>query len=273
MTEAAARRALVRYSRAMYGAGWVANHDGNLSARLGDDRFVCTPTAFSKADVDLDDLLVVDADGQRLAGAHKPFSELALHLAIYRARPDVRAVVHAHPPSATAFGAAGKPLPHPFLPEAVVSIGASVPMVERTLPGKPAVDALVPHVRRCDAVCIAGNGVFTWGPDLETAYLRLELVEHLARIALAALPLGGVALLPDAMVADLVSRRVKSGLAAPDEVPPTKAADTVARTVEAAPAGDAASRAAQRALAGLPGADPALVARLAAELAAGLGAR
>jgi hypothetical protein len=117
-------------------------------------------------------------------------------------------------------------------------------------------------------VCIAGNGVFTWGPDLETAYLRLELVEHLARIALAALPLGGVALLPDAMVADLVSRRVKSGLAAPDEVPPTKAADTVARTVEPAPAGDAASRAAQRALAGLPGADPALVARLAAELAA-----
>lgn len=274
MNEAAARRALVRYSHSMAAAGWVANHDGNLSASLTDDRFVCTPTAFAKADVELDDLLVVDADGQRLSGAHKPFSEMALHLAIYRARPDVRAVVHAHPPSATAFGAAGRAIPHPFLPEAVVSLGAEIPLVERTLPGKPAVDALVRDVRRCDAVCVAGNGVFAWGPDLETAYLRLELVEHLARIALAAAPIGGVSRLPDAMVADLVGRRVKAGLAAPDEGRVSMESPTGGGSAgTSAPPTETAARAARLALAGIPGADPALVARLAEQLAGSLGGR
>ncbi|MCK6571481.1 class II aldolase/adducin family protein [Myxococcota bacterium] len=273
MNEAAARRALVRYSHAMSNAGWVANHDGNLSARLSDDRFVCTPTAFAKLDVGLDDLLVVDAGGQRLAGAHKPFSELALHLAIYQARPEVRAVVHAHPPSATAFGAAGRSLPHPFLPEAVVSLGAEIPLVACTLPGKPAVDALKPFLRRCDAVCVAGNGVFAWGPDLETAYLRLELVEHLARIAIAAAPLGGVSKLPDAMVAELVARRAKAGLAAPDEGRPAVEHGSAADGRVPSSAADTATRAAQRALAGIPGADPALVARLAEQVAAGLTGR
>ena len=219
MSEASARRDLVRYSRAMHTAGWVANHDGNLSARVDDDRFVCTPTAFSKLDVSIEDLLLVDAAGQKLAGAHKPFSELALHLAIYHARPGVGAVVHAHPPASTAYGAAGQGIPHPFLPEAVVSLGAEIPLVPLTLPGKPAVEALSPFIRRCDAVLVAGNGVLAWGPDLETAYLRLELVEHLARIALAAAPLGGVRRLEAAVTADLVQRRAKAGLTAPEELP------------------------------------------------------
>lgn len=273
MNEAAARRALVRYSHAMSAAGFVANHDGNLSARLAEDRFVCTPTAFAKIDVSLDDLLVVDAAGQRLAGAHKPFSELALHLAVYQARPEVRAVVHAHPPSATAFGAAGRPLPHPFLPEAVVSLGAEIPLVDCTLPGKPAVEALRPFLRRCDAVCISGNGVFAWGPDLETAYLRLELVEHLARIAVAAAPLGGVSRLPEVMVVDLVARRAKAGLAAPDEGRASVENGKSPDNRSASTGSDTAGRAAERALAGIPGADPALVARLAEQLAAGLAGR
>lgn len=273
MNGAVARRELVRYSHAMHAAGWVANHDGNLSARLDEDRFVCTPTAFSKADVALDDLLVVDAAGQRVSGAHKPFSELVLHLAVYAARSEVGAVVHAHPPAATAFGAAGKVVPHPFLPEAVVSLGAEVPLVPLTLPGKPAVAALTPFLRRCDAVCLAGNGVLTWGPDLETAYLRLELVEHLARIALSAAPLGGVAQLPAEMVAELVSRRAKAGLAAPEEGGKKPAANAKAGEASggSAPSSPAAEQAALRALAGVPQADPALVARLAREIAARVG--
>jgi L-fuculose-phosphate aldolase len=266
---AAARRDLVRYSRAMHAAGWVANHDGNLSARLAEDRFICTPTAFSKADVGLEDLLVVDATGTRLSGPHKPFSELVLHLAVYAARSDAHAVVHAHPPSATAFGAAGQTIPHPFLPEAVVSLGAELPLVPLTLPGKPGAAALAPFVRRCDAVCIAGNGVLTWGPDLETAWLRMELVEHLARMALAAAPLGGVKRLPDAMTSELVGRRVKAGLGAPDEGRPQGAASPAPSAP--ASADDAAARATQKALAGMPNADPALVARLAREIAARVG--
>ena len=271
MNAAAARRALVRYSRAMHSAGWVANHDGNLSARLDEERFVCTPTAFSKADVTAEDLLVVDAAGQKQTGAHKPFSELVLHLAVFAARSDVNAVVHAHPPHATAFGAAGQGIPHPFLPEAVVSLGAEVPLVPLTLPGKPAVTALGPFIRRCDAVCIAGNGVLAWGPDLETAYLRLELVEHLARLALAAVPLGGVKRLPDAMVLDLVARRAKAGLAAPEEGLPARPHGVDAAGAPS-PATELAQRVAHRALAGVPNADPELVARLVREISARVGA-
>ncbi|MCA9537569.1 MAG: class II aldolase/adducin family protein, partial [Myxococcales bacterium] len=204
MSEARIRRDLVRYSRAMHAAGMVANHDGNLSARLTDERLLCTPTAFSKADVGPEDLLALDAKGNRISGRHRPFSELNLHLAVYAARPEVAAVVHAHPVHATAFGAAGRPLPPPFLPEAVVSLGAEVPLVPLAAPGGGAVDALRPFIRRVDAVLIAGNGVLAWGPTLETAWLRLELVEHLCRIAHAALPLGGVKPLPDDMVQSLV---------------------------------------------------------------------
>jgi L-fuculose-phosphate aldolase len=261
VSEPALRRALVDYSRAMHVAGWVANHDGNLSGRLpAGDRFVCTPTAFSKADVGLDDLLTVGPDGARLAGPHKPFSELAMHLAVYRARPSVGAVVHAHPPFATAFGAAGRPLPHPFLPEAVVSLGAEVPTVPMTAPGKPAVDALVPFIERVDAVLVAGNGVFAWGPDVETAYLRLELVEHMARIAHAAAALGGVQPLPADMVAALVKRRRDAGLAAPREGQSAVAAGSASGSSP-----DVIAEATRRALAGIPGADPARVARLATE--------
>lgn len=268
MSETAVRRDLVRYSHAMHAAGFVANHDGNLSARIGDDRIVCTPTSFSKADVERDTLVVTDADGRKVAGRYRPFSELALHCAVYRARPEVQAVVHAHPPMATAFGASSRPVPHPFLPEAVVSLGAEIPTVPLTAPGPAAVEALEPFVRRCDAVLIAGNGALAWGPDLETAWLRLELVEHICRIAHAALPLGGPARLPTDMVEGLVQKRRKGGLAAPEEgqaAPGQRAATP--------PAGqtDPAARATVRALAGIPNADPRLAAQLAAEIARAMG--
>jgi L-fuculose-phosphate aldolase len=220
-SEAHLRRDLVRYSLQMHEAGWVANHDGNLSARVGEAgeaaRFVCTPTAFSKRDVTLDDLLVVDDKGQRLGGRAKPFSELNLHLGVYRLRAEVRAVVHAHPPYATAWGAAQRPLPHPFLPEAVVSLGAHIPLVPLSAPGQPALDALAPWIRRCDAVVIAGNGALAWGPTLELAYLRLELVEHIAKIAHQAEALGGARPLDEALVRSLVEKRVAAGLACPEE--------------------------------------------------------
>lgn len=270
MTEALIRRALVRYSQAMHQAGWVANHDGNLSARINPDRLVATPTAMSKIDVGLDDLIVVDGQGKQLAGARKPFSELALHRAVYDARPEVGAVVHAHPPFATAYGVSGRALPHPFLPEAVVSLGAEVPTVPLTAPGNPAVTALAPFIRRCDAVIIAGNGVLAWGADLELAYLRLELVEHLARIAHAAQALGGPAPLPAELVADLVKKRRSAGLAAPEEGAPRGSALAASATAT----GSAnAGAIAQRVQAGLPQASASDVARIAAEVARAMAGR
>ena len=266
MNEAAARRALVRYSKAMYDAGWVANHDGNLSVRIHEDRFVLTPTSFSKADVEVDELVVVDAQGRKTGGRNRPFSELVLHREVYSQREEVNAVVHAHPPYASAFGVSGQDIPHPFLPEAVVSLGAHIPTVPLTAPGTAAAEALRPFVKRCDAVLIVGNGVLTWGPTLELAFLRMELTEHLARIAHLARPLGGPARLPDQLVSELVAKRRKAGLSAPQEGAPVT--HPTARDSSQAKTRDGIQAAAvQRALAGVPGADVELVARLAREIA------
>ena len=212
MSEARLRAELVDYSRRLHSRGWVANHDGNLSVRLGAGRFLCTPTATSKAEVTADSLLIVDESGARVSGPTKPFSELGLHMCIYKDRPDVQAVVHAHPPHATALGASGRCLDRPFLPEAVVSLGPTVPLIPLTAPGAAAVAALAPLVPLYDVVLIAGNGVFAWGDNIEQAYLRLELCEHLARITLLAHPLGGPKALPESMLPGLLEARRRAGL-------------------------------------------------------------
>lgn len=205
------RRAIAEVSRLTWDRGWVANHDGNATALAAPGRIVATPTGVSKRGIGADDLLVVDEKGKVLRGRAKVFSEIGLHLAIYRARPDVGAVLHAHPPHATALAATGGALPC-FLPEAVVSLGADVPLVPLALPGPAAEAALAPFLRDHDTVLMASHGVFAWGDNPEQALLRLELVEHLARIALLAVARGGVEPLPDAMVEALLEKRRAAGL-------------------------------------------------------------
>lgn len=225
--EARLRAELVDYCHRLHARGWVANHDGNLSVRLRPGQILCTPTATSKAEVRDEGLLIVDDAGTRLSGKGKPFSELSLHLAVLRARPDAMAVVHAHPPYAMALGAAGQGLDQPFVPEAVVSLGATVPLVPLTAPGSAQVAALSPLVPLYDVVLIAGNGVLAWGDNIEQAYLRLELCEHLCRIYLLALPAGGVRPLPESMVGPLLAARTKAGLGPEARgvvVPPTRPA-------------------------------------------------
>jgi L-fuculose-phosphate aldolase len=206
------RSELAAGARRLHQAGWVANHDGNLSARLGPARFLATPTAVSKGAVREDWLITVDASGKVVEGRRKPFGELDLHLACFRARPEAQVVCHAHPPVATAFGVAGLELGPLPLPEAVVSLG-SVPTLPLAAPksanGAAAVErAAAEH----DAMLLAGNGVITLGDDVEQALLRMELVEHLAKIILAARQLGAVHELPQAMVAGLLDARAKAGL-------------------------------------------------------------
>lgn len=212
MSEPRLRAELCDYSRRLHGRDWVANHDGNLSARLTDGRFLCTPTATSKAEVHAENLLIVDASGARVSGRTKPFSEIGLHMCIYKQRPDVHAVVHAHPPHATALAASGRCLDQPFLAEAVVSLGPTIPLVPVSAPGPAAVAALEPFVPAYDVVLIAGNGVFAWGDSVEQAYLRLELCEHLARITLLAQPLGGPRPLPASLLPALLESRRRAGL-------------------------------------------------------------
>jgi L-fuculose-phosphate aldolase len=215
--EAKVRDELVCYSHAMHKEHWVANHDGNLSARVDEDRIICTPTSFSKLDITHDDLLVVNQKGQKIAGRRRAFSELNIHLEIYRSRSDVHAVIHSHAPFATAFGTAQKIIPHPFLPEAVVSLGANIPLVPLRAPGQESLDAISPWIKQCDALVVAGNGVWSWGPTLELAYLRMELVEHLAKVAYHAVNLGGVTRLPPHLIHTLLMKRHKGGLRCPEE--------------------------------------------------------
>ncbi|TAK18591.1 MAG: class II aldolase/adducin family protein [Myxococcaceae bacterium] len=209
MMETRTREEIVRACGYLVTRGWVANHDGNASAKSSPQRYLCTPGATHKSVIRAQDLLVTDAAGKQLSGRGKTFSEYALHLAVYRSRKDVRAVIHAHPPFATALGASGRELVT-FLPEAVVSLGAKVPLVPLAAPGAAAVKALEPFLAGHDAVLIAGNGVFAWGDDIEQALLRLELVEHLATIATQAQVWGGPQPLPQEMVAALLEARKKA---------------------------------------------------------------
>jgi L-fuculose-phosphate aldolase len=205
------RHQVAETSQFLHRAGWCANHDGNVTARDG-NRFIATPTATSKRLVAEKDLIEVDAKGQVL-GAGKVFGEIGLHLAVYERRHDVHAVVHAHPPHATAIGCSrGNAIERPFIAEALVSLGPKIPKLPYAQPGESARAALAPWCELVDAVLLGNHGVIAWGKDCETALLRLELVEHLAKIAIAAAPLGGVEQLPDAAIQPLLAARAKAGI-------------------------------------------------------------
>jgi L-fuculose-phosphate aldolase len=210
---AAQQRALLDVAHELHRRGWVANHDGNVSLRLPAGRFLLSPTALSKRTLTLTDLIVVDRQGRVLQGQRRPFSEWSLHGAVYDARPDVRAVVHAHPPASTALAVMDLAVEPRILAEAVVSLGDRVPLVPYGLPGSAAqLEALAQVAAKADAATLAQHGALTWGGDLETALLRLELVEHLAEIGLRARQLGALRLLPEADVGELLRRRARAGL-------------------------------------------------------------
>ena len=165
-----------------------------------------------KADVTPESLVTVDGAGKVIVGERRVFSEISLHLAAYRARPDAAWVVHAHPPHATAWACAGESFwDAPFLAEAVVSLGERIPVVAYVAPGGSTA-GLEAAIADNDAVLLGNHGVLTVGPDAETACLRMELLEHLARIALLARALGGTRPLPAEDVARLLSARKKAGL-------------------------------------------------------------
>jgi len=207
------RRQLLAVAHQLHERGWVANHDGNLSVRVGGDRLLCTPTALSKRVLTEADLIVVDGANRVIHGGRRPFSEIALHRAIYAARSDVAAVVHTHAPHAAALSVAAIAVEPRIIAEAVVSLGAEVPLLPYGYPqGADQLAALGAVARVHDACTLANHGVVAWGDDLEQAFLRAELVEHLAAIQWRALQLGRVNLVPDVDIARLIDARTKAGL-------------------------------------------------------------
>lgn len=209
---------VVAYAHKLARREWVANHDGNVSLRLPNGQFVATPTATAKADVEHQKLLIVDEAGTVREGTGKVFGEWELHRAVYAARPDVAAVIHAHPPYATACGIAGVSLAAPVMAEPVVSLGAGIASVPFFPPrSEPGLALLASAALGADALLLENHGAIAFGPNLELAYLRMELVEHQAKIQTIARQLGGLRPLPANAVQALLEARDKAGLRAPQE--------------------------------------------------------
>jgi L-fuculose-phosphate aldolase len=203
------REEIIRFGRLLHQTGLVAATDGNLSVRLEDGNILCTPTLMSKGLMEADDLVIVDPDGRKLRGTRDVSSEIAMHLLIYRRRHDVGAVVHAHPPTATGFAAAGMALDRALCAELIVTLG-SVPLASYETPGTPELaEALAPLVADHEAILMANHGVVTYGVDLLNAYMNMETVEHFAKIALVTHLLGKQQTLSDQHVDKLREIRTK----------------------------------------------------------------
>jgi L-fuculose-phosphate aldolase len=213
------RRDICSVGRWIHDRGYVASTDGNISVRLGSDRILITPTSMSKGMMAPEDLVVIDLEGKRVSGLRKPSTELGMHLSIYRLRPDVNAVCHAHPPTATGYAAAGISLDKPILCELVIGLG-SIPVAKYGTPGTSELSASIePFVQGHDAILMANHGVVTYGPDLLTAFLRMETTEHFAQVSLVTQRLGKEVLLSGADVEKLVAARARYGAGAQPDPP------------------------------------------------------
>jgi L-fuculose-phosphate aldolase len=214
------REEIVRAGRMMYERGWIAANDGNITARLDRDRILATPAGVCKGTMLSEDLLICDNDGNRVLGDRERTTEMAMHVAIYAERPDIHAVVHAHPPTSTGFAVAGRALNLALMPELVVSLG-SVPLADYGLPGTPAlVEGMLPYIPKFNAILLANHGAVCYGETIPQAYARMETLEHLARIALVAELLGGPKVLPRADVERLFEARGRYGVSVPNQFEP-----------------------------------------------------
>ena len=210
MDEQTARRDLLRICQLMYERSYVVSSDGNVSVLLEDGRVLATPTMTCKGRMTDDLLAITDLEGSALNG-NRASSELAMHLLIYRERPDVRAVCHAHPPHGTAFAVAGLPIDQPILSEVILTLGC-VPLAEY---GTPSTDELTnamrPLVKHHNALLMANHGAVAYGSDLWQAFDRLETLEHTAKIAILSRALGGSRNLPPDAVEKLINVREAAG--------------------------------------------------------------
>jgi L-fuculose-phosphate aldolase len=190
LDENCARHEICQVGKFLHANGLVAGYDGNISVYLRQNLVLCTPTSVCKGMMQPEDLVLVNMDGDRVNGIRHVTSEIGMHLLFYRMRPDVRAVVHAHPPVATGFAASGIALDEPLVAEVVISFG-EIPLAPYGTPGTPELsDALQPLVPGHDAILMANHGVVTCGHDLQSAYMNMEKVEHCARIVLVSRQLG-----------------------------------------------------------------------------------
>ncbi len=229
------RADMVEIGRRLHERGYVASNDGNISVRLEGDRLLTTPTGVSKGFMTPDMMVTTDMSGRKLTGDRNPSSEILMHLAVYEHRPEIQAVVHAHPPISTGFAVAGVPLDKAVLAEVVTTLG-SIPIADYGTPStNELADAVREHIRAHDGLLLANHGALTVADALFPAYYKMETIEHFAKISLVARQLGGERLLSREEVGRLQGLRDRYGITAPAPICPPEPdqADAECQTLDA----------------------------------------
>lgn len=208
------KKEICEIGKRIYNRGMVASNDGNISVKLNDNEFLCTPTGVSKGFMTPEYICKVDRDGNLLQanGKFRPSSEIKMHMRVYKERPDVVSVVHAHPMYATAFAIAGIPLTQPIMPEAVIALGC-VPIAEYGTPSTEEIpDAVSKYLQHYDAVLLENHGALAYSDSLLSAYHKMESVEFYAQLLFLSKQLGGPKELSDSQVQRLYEIRRQFGM-------------------------------------------------------------
>lgn len=206
------KKEICRVGRKLEEKGFIAATDGNISCKIGSDRFLITPSGVSKGELCEDELLTINSRGDLVAGRGRPSSEILMHMAAYAERPDIKAVIHAHPPVTTALTVAGVELAQCVIPEVVITMGR-IPTAEYATPcteeGARVIKDLIHEI---DVIILDRHGSLTVGETLESAYFKLEKLEHAAHVTATAKMLGKIKVLPEDEVQKLVALRTKLGI-------------------------------------------------------------
>ena len=212
ITEIKYKKQICDIGKRIYDKGLVAANDGNISIRMNDNEFLITPTGVSKGSLTPEMIIKVDGQGNVLDGDYRPTSEMKMHLLVYQERPDIQAVVHVHPPYATAFAIAGIPLDQAIMPESVVYLG-TIPIAEYGTPSTAEIpNAVKKYVHEHQGVLLENHGALTWGNDLEHAYYLMESLEFTAKINWITKQLNGDRELSKKHVQTLIELKTKMGI-------------------------------------------------------------
>lgn len=208
-----AKQNILEIGRRMYAKNFVASNDGNISCKVSENTLWCTPTGVSKGFMTDDMLVLMDTDGNVIRGNYKPSSEMKMHLRVYKENPNVKAVVHAHPPAATSYAIAGLPLNRAILTESVMGIG-EIPLAPYAMPGTEEVpNSIAPFVNTHNGCLLANHGALTWAGDVMTAWMRMESIEYYALVSMYTKGLiGQVHELTCDQVDRLIERRTRDGI-------------------------------------------------------------
>lgn len=205
------KQEICEIGRRIYNRGFAAANDGNITVRVGENEVLCTPTMICKGFMKPEDICTIDMQGNQLAGVRKRSSEALLHLAIMKERPDVKSVVHCHPPHATAFAIAREPIPQCVLPEVEVFLG-DVPITVYETPGGQAfADTVLPFVKKTNVVILANHGTVSFGESVERAYWWTEILDAYCRMLMLARDLGKVTYLSEGKTRELLDLKTKWG--------------------------------------------------------------